>query len=226
MITKKCSKCGLIKEVCFFSKNSKTKDKLHYSCKECDKEKYLKNREYNLVKMKEYKKNNPEKIREYYLENQEKYRKYRKSKKEITKSYMKNYYVNNLDKRKEYLEKNKKIISVKRNISEKKRRDNDLLFKLKIYVRNRIWFYLKKTNVNRKNTTFGLVGCTPQELKIYLEEQFTNKMSWDSQGEWHIDHKIPLCSTKTEEELYKLCHFTNLQPMWAIENIKKRSKIL
>ena len=51
-------------------------------------------------------------------------------------------------------------------------------------------------------------------------------MSWENQGEWHIDHKIPLSSAKTEEELYKLCHFTNLQPMWAIENIKKGSKIL
>jgi hypothetical protein len=51
-------------------------------------------------------------------------------------------------------------------------------------------------------------------------------MSWDNQGQWHIDHIIPLASAKSEEELYKLCHFTNLQPMWAVDNIKKGSKIL
>lgn len=226
MESKKCSKCGVIKDVCYFSKNNKTKDKLHCSCKECDREKYLKNREYNLEKMREYKKNNPEKIKEYYLENIEKYREYRESKKETTKLYMKDYYVNNLERRKEYLEKNKKIVNIKRNISEKKRRDNNSLYKLKVYVRNRIWFYLKKNNVTQKNTSFELVGCSPQELKIHLEEKFTQGMSWDNQGKWHVDHIIPLSSAKNEEELYKLCHFTNLQPMWAIENIKKGSKII
>jgi hypothetical protein len=54
MGTKKCSKCKIIKDISFFSKNNKTKDKLHCSCKECDKEKYFKNREQNLLKMREY----------------------------------------------------------------------------------------------------------------------------------------------------------------------------
>jgi hypothetical protein len=56
MNTKKCSKCGQIKDICLFSKNNKTKDKLHCSCKECDKEKYYKNREINILNMREYKK--------------------------------------------------------------------------------------------------------------------------------------------------------------------------
>lgn len=226
METKKCSKCGIIKDVSFFSKNNKTKDKLHCSCKECDKEKYHKNREYNILRMREYKKNNPEKIKDYFLRNKDSYQEYRDSKKEEIKSYMKDYYKNNLEKRKKYLEKNKEILSLKRNNSEKKRRDSDSLYKLKIYMRNRIWFYLKKTDIRKKNTTFELVGCNPHELKIYLEQKFNSGMSWDNQGEWHIDHIIPLSSAKTEEELYKLCHFTNLQPMWASENIRKGSKIL
>lgn len=52
-------------------------------------------------------------------------------------------------------------------------------------------------------------------------------MSWENHGlfGWHIDHKIPLSSAKDEEELKKLCHYTNLQPLWAIDNIKKRDKI-
>ena len=226
MCYKRCSKCEQVKEVCFFSKNNTTKDKLHCSCKECDKKKYFENRERNIVNMRNYKKNNSEKLQEYYLQNQENYRKYRKSKKDLIKVYMKEYYLNNLEKRKKYLESTKQERNLKRNISEKKRRNSDSLFKLKIYVRNRIGFYLKKNTVTKRNNTFKIVGCTPQELKIYLEQKFINPMSWENQGKWHIDHIIPLSSAKTEEELYKLCHFTNLQPMWATDNIKKGSKII
>ena len=226
MVTKKCSKCCQIKDISLFSKNNKTKDKLHCSCKECDKEKYFKNREHNILSMREYKKNNSQKIKDYYVENQEKYQQYRESKKDLTKNYMKSYYLNNLENRKKYLEETKENRNLKRNISQKKRRDNDSLFKLKTYVRNRLGFYLKKNSYTKKNTTFELVGCSPLELKIHLEQKFINGMSWNNQGEWHIDHKIPLSSANTEEELYKLCHFTNLQPMWAVDNIKKGSKIL
>jgi hypothetical protein len=226
MVTKKCSKCSLVKEVCFFSKNNKTKDKLHCSCKECDKEKYFKNRERNILNMRDYKKNNPEKLKEYYLRNQENYKQYRENKKDLSRVYMKDYYLNNLEKRKKYLDSTKETRNLKRNISEKKRRKIDSLFKLKIYVRNRIGFYLKKNSITKRSETFKVIGCTPQELKIHLEQKFINGMSWDNQGEWHIDHIIPLSSAQTEEELYKLCHFTNLQPMWALDNIKKGSKIL
>jgi len=225
MITKKCSKCGQFKDVSLFSKNNKTKDKLHCSCKQCDKEKYLKNRENNILRMREYKKNNSQKIKEYYRENTEKYKQYRDSKKEETKEYMKSYYQNNLEKRKEYLHQNKLSINSKRNFFEKKKREKDPIHKLKVYVRNRIRFYLSKKSFTKKNRTFQIVGCSPRELKEYIEQNFINGMSWENQGKWHIDHIIPLASAKTEEELYKLCHFTNLQPMWASENIKKSSKI-
>jgi hypothetical protein len=150
MNTKKCSKCGHIKHISLFSKNNKTKDKLHCSCKECDKEKYRKNREQNISKMREYKKNNPEKIKTYYSKNQEKYKKYRDSKKENTKDYMKKYYKDNLDRRKLYLEETKGERRIKRNVFEKQKRESDPLHKMKIYVRNRIGFYLKKTEISKK----------------------------------------------------------------------------
>jgi hypothetical protein len=51
-------------------------------------------------------------------------------------------------------------------------------------------------------------------------------MNWSNRKEWHIDHIIPLSSAKTEEELLKLFHYTNLQPLWANDNIKKSNKIL
>jgi len=53
-------------------------------------------------------------------------------------------------------------------------------------------------------------------------------MSWENYGRngWHVDHIIPLSSAKTEEEIYKLCHYTNLQPLWEVDNIKKGNKII
>jgi len=90
-------------------------------------------------------------------------------------------------------------------------------------VRRRLKKYLKIKNITKKNKTFDIVGCTPQELLEYIESKFTNGMSWDNYGfyGWHIDHIIPLSSANNEEELYKLCHYTNLQPLWAKDNLTK-----
>jgi hypothetical protein len=93
-------------------------------------------------------------------------------------------------------------------------------------MRVRICGYLKSKNISKNNKTFNIVGCTPEQLKEHLEKQFINGMSWNNRGDWHIDHIIPLSSVKTEEELLKLFHYSNLQPLWAIDNIKKSNKIL
>lgn len=93
-------------------------------------------------------------------------------------------------------------------------------------IRGRIYSYTKYGG--KSKTTFEIVGLTAQELKIYIENKFTNGMTWENYGPygWHIDHKIPLDSAKTEKDLYDLCCYTNLQPMWWNENLKKGSKIL
>ena len=51
-------------------------------------------------------------------------------------------------------------------------------------------------------------------------------MTWENKGAWHIDHIIPTCTAKTEEDLIRLNHYTNLQPLWAEENLKKGSKLI
>ena len=92
-------------------------------------------------------------------------------------------------------------------------------------VRSRIYNYVNKNN-NKTYKTVDIVGCSPEFVKEHLEKQFIEGMTWENQGKWHIDHIIPLSSAKTEEEVYKLCHYTNLQPLWAEDNLKKGSKIL
>jgi hypothetical protein len=70
------------------------------------------------------------------------------------------------------------------------------------------------------------LGCTLEDLRQHLESLFKPGMTWENHGSWHIDHIRPLASfdlTK-EENLYKACHYTNLQPLWAKENLKKGSK--
>ena len=114
----------------------------------------------------------------------------------------------------------------KYNQYQKLYRTNNDLVKLSSNIRNRINKYLKINRVSKKNTTFEIVGCSPQFLKGYLENQFVDGMTWENRGEWHIDHIIPLSSAKTEEEFYKLCHYTNLQPLWAEENMKKSNKLI
>ena len=73
-----------------------------------------------------------------------------------------------------------------------------------------------------------MVGMSSIEFKANLEKQFKDGMSWENYGYrgWHIDHIIPISSANNEEELIKLCHYTNLQPLWAVDNFKKGSKII
>jgi len=71
-----------------------------------------------------------------------------------------------------------------------------------------------------------MLGCTPQELILHIEKQFKPGMNWNnwSVHGWHLDHIVPLDSGKNQEEVEKLCHYTNLQPLWAEENLKKSNK--
>ena len=88
--------------------------------------------------------------------------------------------------------------------------------------------FLKTKKITKRNGTFEIIGCTPHELKEHLETQFREGMSWENHGEkgWHIDHIIPLSSAKNEEEIYKLCHYTNLQPLWWDENMSKGGRLM
>ena len=210
METKICSKCKEEKIVSSFYKDKRVKDRFRSKCKKCcliDSYDY-ENRNPNVVKNKtlKYRKNNQDKIK---LTN----KKWREKNSDYIKEKMKIWRNNNKNHIKEY---------------KKNKYNNDYLYKLTKNVRCRVNTYLIKNNITKKNKTFDIVGCTPQFLKEHLESQFKDGMSWDNYGVygWHIDHIIPLSSAKNEEELYKLCHHTNLQPLWAKDNLSKGSKIL
>jgi hypothetical protein len=141
----------------------------------------------------------------------------------------------NPDKISESIEKWKKInpdkIKEQYNKSVKKRKAVDELFRLKCRVRSSISKTLKRFNVNKNDKTSDILGCSFEEFKIYLESKFESWMNWDNYGKyngtegygWDIDHIEPLSSAKTEESVFKLCNYTNLQPLCSKINrdIKK-----
>ena len=157
-------------------------------------------------------------------------KKYYEINKETHNKMMSQHYIENKDRYKitheAYRKENKEKINQCNVEYITKRRKEDSFFRLKHNLRIRVKEYIKVKNITTRNKTFDFVGCNPKFLENHIQEQFTNGMSWENYGKWHIDHKIPLSMAKTEEELYKLCHYTNLQPMWASDNRKKGSKIL
>lgn len=72
------------------------------------------------------------------------------------------------------------------------------------------------------------LGCSIPELKVYLENQFIEGMSWDNHGEWHIDHILPMSSfdLTDRDQLLECCNYKNLQPLWAHDNLSKGNKVL
>lgn len=103
----------------------------------------------------------------------------------------------------------------------KRRTRTDIIFKLRRNLRIRLRAALKRNT--KTGSAVKDLGCSIEELKIYLQSKFTEGMSWDNYGKWHIDHIIPLSKVDltNETELKKAVHYTNLQPLWALDNIRK-----
>jgi len=221
--TKVCSVCNIEKELNDFYLRSDSKDGYRNDCKVCFKKRTDKYRENNSDLIKEYRK-------KYFKENQEvllkKKQEWRKNNPEKYKERTKKYYERTkkvqFEKKKKWIEENRETY----NSYWTTRKKEDPEFNLITNMRSRLCNYLKKNNITKKNKTFDIIGCSPEFLKKHLEKQFKDGMSWENRNEWHIDHIIPLSSAETEERLYELCHYTNLQPLWAEENIKKGNKIL
>ena len=109
---------------------------------------------------------------------------------------------------------------VAKNIIAK--RNNDPLFKLADNTRKLIYVCLRSKNITKTSKTTQILGCDFEFLQLYLEMQFAPDMSWDNFGEWHLDHKTPISTAKTVQEVYELNHYTNLQPLWGGYNILKK----
>jgi len=106
----------------------------------------------------------------------------------------------------------------------RKRRSIDPGFRLLTNMRRRIALALRRTK--KQDTTLSLCGCSLSALKSHLAKQFSNGMTWENYGQWHVDHIRPCCSFDlTDANQQKECfHFSNLQPLWAGDNMTKHTK--
>jgi hypothetical protein len=130
-------------------------------------------------------------------------------------------------KRKKIWSEKNKVKIIKRNVANaNKRRKTDPLFKLIENYRHRVWQSYKGLGFIKNETTLNILGCSIEEFILYIEKKFIKGMTRENYGKWHIDHIIPLSSAKTEKEIRKLCHYTNCQPLWAIDNMKKGDRLL
>lgn len=244
--TKICIKCGQKKEINNFRLRKDT-GKYRNMCKDCEKkykhENYTKNKEKILEKNKIYAKKNKEKINKYKKEwefnNPEKVkearRKYRGKNIDIirknTREKRKINYAKNKEKEiasvKKYYQKNKQKINFQKNEYEKERRKNDILYMFKSKMRIFIWKSLKRKNFIKNKKTSEILGCDLEYFANYLLQTFKNNYGyeWGKKEPVHIDHIIPLATAKTEEEVIKLCHYTNLQLLKAEDNLQKGDKL-
>lgn len=200
---KTCTKCKIEKEFSEFNKSKKGKNGLASTCKYCSRQYYIDNKEYLSKKAKQY-----------YIENKE----------EINKKSIK-YYVKNKEhikeRNKQYVLDNRKKI----NDHRKNRILNDPLFKLSCDIRSLINISVKKQGYTKKSKTYNILGCSLEEFKQHLENKFTEGMTWENQGKWHMDHIYPVSRATDEQHLIQLNHYTNFQPLWAEDNWKKLNKI-
>jgi hypothetical protein len=99
----------------------------------------------------------------------------------------------------------------------------DPLYVLKKRYRSRTRKLFREKNIIKVTSSMQHLGCTAEEFKVYFESLFTEGMSWELfyEGKIHIDHITAISTAQTEEDLVKLSHYTNLQPLWAIDNLKK-----
>lgn len=102
------------------------------------------------------------------------------------------------------------------------------LFKLKRCLRARVLEAFKVNKWLKTGKHAEILGCTYEEAKAHLEKQFTNGMTWanhgNGEGKWNIDHIVPLDIAKTPDDLVKLNHYSNLQPLWWRNNLTKGNK--
>lgn len=195
--------------------------------------------------VKKYNEKHKEKQRLYYEQNKEKIKQKNLQKKEQIHEYNKKYYNENQEAEKnrvkqfrlnnpDYVKKYYLETKEKRNKAYNNKRKNNPLFRLKTNIKASIKNSFKRKTFNKLTKTQLILGCSYEEFKQHLENQFESWMNWDNYGlyngelnyGWDIDHIIPTSSAITEDELIKLNHYSNLKPLCSKVNRDiKRNKV-
>jgi transcription-repair coupling factor (superfamily II helicase) len=139
-----------------------------------------------------------------------------------------------LKNKKRYAQRKKRMLAdeeFRKHINKKitKRRSirykTDPLYNFKKKLRNNIRNSFKRGGFTKETKTKEILGAEWEVIKEYFEKRFQEGMTWDNQGEWHIDHILPISTATSHEDVIRLNHYTNLQPLWAEDNIKKSDEL-
>ncbi len=161
--------------------------------------------------------NRKEYYKKYYLANRERkklnYKKWISCHKDRTLKYNTDYRNKNLEKIRSYYREYRN-----------RRYKTDPQFKLSTLLRSRINQIMR--GQKRRSAIIDL-GCSLAELRFFLEGKFVDGMTWENYGKWHVDHIVPLSyfDLQNEEQFKQSCHYTNLQPLWAKDNLSKGNRI-
>ena len=253
METKICNKCGVEKDIDDFELRSDT-HKYRNTCKDCRKmyskewhkknishiKEYLEtNKEYirerskryyekNKEHLKEYSRDFKNKNKEYYIEYGKKYREKHKSE---AHEYNKQYNLVNNDKikarKREYHKNNREYENEYAKKRHAIKKTTDKRYVLRIRMRNLIKHSFERQGYSKSSHTCEIIGTDYNTFYNYLLNTFYKNYGyeWDGKEDVHIDHIIPLSSASTEEEIIKLCHYTNLQLLKAKDNLDKSDKL-
>ena len=223
---KKCSKCSIEKKLEEYYKRKASIDGLSFKCKECVIEYNKEYQEKHKKRLKDIREVNKEKNKE---KKKEYNKEYRLKNKEKIKEKKKEYRLKNKEYHKEYFRKNKEKNNERQKVYIKERRSKDPLYKLSNNIRSLIYKTFKIRNHRKHSRTTEILGCSLEDFKIHLEKQFQDWMDWSNYGNpvdnifelnktWDIDHIIPLSSAETKEDIIRLNHYTNLQPLCSYTN--------
>lgn len=219
MIKKTCNKCQIEKEINEFYLIKST-NTYRGECKLCLYEKSKKRKSNNLEKYSEI-------SRKYRLENREllikRSKEYREKNRDRClnniKDWVKKNYEKYLEKKREYSRSEQGKLKKMENYYKNKEQNKHI-----IAWRTILNNTLKRLNTIKEGKTIELLGYSATELKEHIESKFLEGMSWENRSEWHIDHIKPVSSFDKSEKMSIINSLDNLQPLWAVDNLKKSNK--
>lgn len=218
-----CLRCKNDKPLSDFSKNKKRKDGLHYYCRACIKAYQAANPEIGRRSTKKHRDSNP-------LSCRASVKKYRENNPEKIQNYSKMYYEVNADaisiSVKKYRRDNSEKYRAQCNESHKKRLKEDPIYALAHSVRRKVASYFRRAGAKKKSHTEDILCCSFDEFYTHMIlSALRNYGIWLECEKYDIDHIIPLATAKTEEDVIRLNHYTNLQLLYPKHNFDKRAKL-
>ena len=155
-------------------------------------------------------------------------RQWNKANKALVKAQQTRHYARHTDKVKarvaNYAKRNKQKLAEQARVRFARKYATNMQFRLAMQLRDRLRKALGRHT--KQGSAVKLLGCSISEFIAYLERKFQPGMTWENKADWHIDHVKPLAlfDLSDSAQLAQACHYTNLQPLWASDNLKKGAR--